>query len=72
MREHMVWMLRDSSDGGGWNNAGQHVFRGRVPLVEYVRQINERDLDTMWKLYDLRELMEAAGIARQSVPRGAA
>jgi hypothetical protein len=72
LRENMVWTLRAGSDDSGWDNAGKHVFRGRIPLVDYVRQINERDLDTMWKLYDLREQMEAAGIARQSVPRGAA
>ena len=67
-----MWTLRAGSDDSGWDNAGEHVFRGRIPLVDYVRQINERDLDTMWKLYDLREQMEAASIARQSVPRGAA
>ena len=72
LRESMVWTLHAGSDDGGWGNAGEHVFRGRIPLVDYVRQINERDLDTMWKLYDLREQMETAGIARQSVPRGAA
>lgn len=70
LREDMVWTLRTGGDS--WGNAGRHVFRGRIPLVDYVRQINERDLDQMWKLYDLREQMEAAGIARQSVPRGAA
>ena len=69
LREELVWTLRTGDDG--WGNAGQHVFRGRVPLVDYVRQINERDLDAMWKLYDLREALEAAGLARQSVPRGA-
>ena len=69
LREELIWTLRTGDDG--WGNAGQHVFRGRVPLVDYVRQINERDLDAMWKLYDLREALEAAGLALQSVPRGA-
>ncbi len=69
MREELVWTLRTGGDR--WGNAGQHVFRGRVPLEDYVREINERDLGLMWKLYDLRERLEVAGLARQSTPRGA-
>ncbi len=62
MREDIVWTLRTAGDA--WEHRGLHPFRGAVSLEQYVREINERDLDAMWKLYNLREQSEAVGLAR--------
>ncbi len=62
MREDMVWTLRTAGDG--WEHRGIHAFREPVTVEQYVREINERDLDAMWKLYNLREQSEAVGLAR--------
>lgn len=47
-REEMLWMLHDAD--GLWHRTGEHSFRGAVTLTEWVAEINERDLDVMWRI----------------------
>ncbi len=45
-----------------WEHVGIHPFRGEVTLQRWVQEINERDLDAMWRLQRLREALLPAGI----------
>jgi len=60
LREELVWLLRDRDDE--WERAGLHPYRGRVTLNRLVHEINERDLDTLWRLQRVRD---ALGIERR-------
>ena len=48
LREETVWTLHTA--GAAWEHTGEHPYRGLVPLGRWVHEINERDLDAMWKL----------------------
>ncbi len=60
LREELVWLLRDRDDE--WERSGEHPYRGRVSLDRLVHEINERDLDVLWRLQRVRD---ALGIARR-------
>ena len=60
LREETVWILRDASYA--WEHVGIHPFRGEVTLQRWAQEINERDLDAMWRLQRLREALLPAGI----------
>ena len=60
LREELVWLLRDRDDE--WERAGTHPYRGRVTLDRLVHEVNERDLDVLWRLQRVRD---ALGIARK-------
>lgn len=47
-REETLWTLHDAD--GLWHRTGEHPFRGTVTLTEWVGEINERDLDVMWRI----------------------
>jgi hypothetical protein len=47
-REEMLWTLNDAD--GLWHRTGEHSFRGAVTLTEWVAEVNERDLDVMWRI----------------------
>ena len=57
----MVWELREA--GPGWDHAGEHPFRGRIPLERWVHEISDRDLEATWSLRRLREQVRA-GVGR--------
>ena len=57
LREEMVWALREA--GPGWDHAGEHSFRGRIPLERWVHEISDRDLEATWSLRRLREQLRA-------------
>ncbi len=48
IREETLWTLHDAD--GLWHRTGEHPFRGNVTLTEWVREMNERDLDVMWRI----------------------
>lgn len=48
LRDETVWLLE--SAGTAWNHVGIHPYRGEVSVLEYVQEINERDLDAMWRI----------------------
>jgi hypothetical protein len=60
LRDETVWILRDASHA--WEHIGVHPFRGSVTLHAWVQEMNERDLDAMWRLQRLREALLPAGI----------
>jgi hypothetical protein len=60
LREELVWLLRDRDDE--WDRGGQHPYRGRVTLDRLVHEINERDLDVLWRMQRVRD---ALGVARK-------
>ena len=51
LREESVWTLRTAGDA--WANTGVDPYRGRVTLLEWVQDMNERDLDAMWRIQRL-------------------
>ena len=48
LREDTLWTLRYAEHA--WGHVGRHPFRGDVLLTDWVREMNERDLDVMWRL----------------------
>jgi hypothetical protein len=57
LREDTVWTLRGA--GPGWEHVGEHPFRGTVTLARWVHEMNERDLEAMWRIERLREALDA-------------
>jgi hypothetical protein len=51
LREETVWNLRTA--GGAWEHTGVDPYRGAVTLTERVQEMNERDLDAMWRIQRL-------------------
>lgn len=60
LREELVWLLRDREEE--WERVGEHPYRGRVTLDRLVHEVNERDLDVLWRLQRVRD---ALGVARR-------
>ena len=48
LRDETVWLLE--SAGTSWNHVGIHPYRGEVPVLQFVAEMNERDLDAMWRI----------------------
>jgi hypothetical protein len=48
LREELLWTLHYAEHA--WNHVGHHPFRGDLALTQWVSEINERDLDVMWRL----------------------
>jgi hypothetical protein len=60
LREELVWLLRDREEE--WERSGTHPYRGKVTLDRLVHEVNERDLDVLWRLQRVRD---ALGVARK-------
>ena len=56
LREETIWLLRDSDEA--WEHVGEHPYRGLIPLGRLVHEINERDLDVMWRIGHVRATLE--------------
>ena len=54
IREELLWNLEFLNDE--WEHAGVHPYRGRVPLMRYLREMTDRDLEAS---ITLRRLIEA-------------
>ncbi|HRC62608.1 MAG TPA: hypothetical protein PLX85_05230 [Dehalococcoidia bacterium] len=61
-RESLLWSLEWSD---AWEHAGEHPYRGRVPLLQYLHEINERDLEAAWRLRKLQEALGAGAVRRR-------
>lgn len=66
LRDELMWTLREA--GARWEHAGQHPYRGRVPLQLWVHEISERDLEATWKLRRLLDQLEVDGAPRPTPP----
>ena len=60
MREEMVWTLRTAGEWA-WSHVGSHPYRGDVTLEQLVHEVNERDLDTMWRIRRIRDELAPSG-----------
>lgn len=58
LREETVWNLRTA--GGAWEHVGIDPYRGAVTLIERVQEMNERDLDGMWRIQRLVDHVTSA------------
>lgn len=58
-REEVEWLLQ--SAGTSWRHVGIHPYRGEVELQQFVMEINERDLDCMWRIQRARDLLRPPG-----------
>ncbi|MCK9486559.1 MAG: hypothetical protein M0R73_07635 [Dehalococcoidia bacterium] len=59
LREETEWLLQ--SAGSSWRHVGIHPYRGEVELQQYVKEMNERDLDCMWRIQRARDLHRPPG-----------
>ncbi len=48
LREEVVWTLRGEPEA--WERTGRDPVRGEVTMVRHVQEMNERDLDAMWRI----------------------
>lgn len=53
LREDTIWLLE--SAGAAWRHVATHPFRGEVELLQLVSEMNERDLDAMWRIQRARD-----------------
>jgi hypothetical protein len=60
LREETIWLLETA--GSAWHHVGIHPYRGEVPFEQWVQEINERDLDAMWRIQRIRDLLRPAGV----------
>jgi hypothetical protein len=61
LRESLLWTLEMNDD---WERSGQHPYRGRLSLLTYLHEVNERDLEVAWRLRKLHGALGAASPAR--------
>lgn len=59
LREETEWLLQGA--GISWQHVGIHPYRGEVPIQQYVMEMNERDLDAMWRIQRARDLHRPPG-----------
>ena len=59
LRDETVWLLQ--SAGSAWSHVGMHRFRGEVPVLQWVQEINERDLDAMWRMQRAHDALRPPG-----------
>ena len=59
LRDETTWLLEGA--GTGWNHVGMHPFRGEVTVLQWVQEMNERDLDAMWRIQRIHDALRAPG-----------
>lgn len=59
LRDETVWLLE--SAGAAWNHVGIHPFRGEVTVMQWVQEMNERDLDAMWRIQRAHDALSRPG-----------
>lgn len=57
LRDETTWLLE--SAGTAWNHVGIHPFRGELPVLQFVQEMNERDLDAMWRIQRIHDALRA-------------
>lgn len=53
LRQDTEWILH--SAGSAWYHVGIHPYRGEVEVQQFVMEMNERDLDVMWRIQRHRD-----------------
>ncbi|MEX2446609.1 MAG: hypothetical protein WD734_04650 [Dehalococcoidia bacterium] len=59
LRDETSWLLQ--SAGTGWDHVGTHPFRGEVSVLEWVQEMNDRDLDAMWRIQRTHDALRPPG-----------
>lgn len=62
LREETEWLLQNA--GSAWRHVGTHPYRGEIELQQLVMEMNERDLDCMWRIQRLRDAHRPPGAPR--------
>ena len=62
LRDETVWLLE--SAGTAWNHVGVHPYRGEVSVMQWVQEMNERDLDAMWRIQRVHDALRPPGRAQ--------
>ncbi len=62
LRDETSWLLQ--SAGSAWNHVGTHPFRGEVSVLDWVQEMNERDLDAMWRIQRAYDALRPPGRPR--------
>ncbi len=57
-REETVWLIR-MLDEPDWERCGIHPYRGRVTMMDIVREVHEHDLEHLWQARNLRSSLFA-------------
>jgi hypothetical protein len=57
LRDETLWLLDGA--GAAWEHVGVHPFRGEVAFAQWVQEMNERDLDAMWRIQRTRDLLRS-------------
>lgn len=63
LREETVWNLRTA--GAAWEHSGVDPYRGPIRLIERVQEMNERDLDAMWRIQRLIDHVQSPARGRR-------
>jgi hypothetical protein len=56
LRDSLLWALELTDD---WERSGRHPYRGAISLLQYLHEVNERDLEAAWKLRKLQDALAA-------------
>ena len=59
LRDETVWLLEGA--GTGWHHVGIHPFRGEITVMQWVQEMNERDLDAMWRIQRAHDALQPPG-----------
>ncbi len=51
---HLLWSLTDDE----WQRAGRHPLRGQLTIADIVRELARHDLEHLWQVRRLKELLE--------------
>ena len=54
---HLLWSLSPEE----WERDGLHPYRGRLSVQQVAREMNQHDLEHLWKMRRLRTLVEDDG-----------
>ena len=55
-RQETVWLLR-TLDEGDWERCGIHPYRGRISILDIVRELHEHDLEHLYQARKLRDFV---------------
>ncbi len=65
LRRETAYLLWDLSEAG-WQQAGEHPFRGPVTLGQIARELAQHDLEHLWQVRRLKERLSEAVRAADS------
>jgi hypothetical protein len=59
LRRHHCYLLWDMSERD-WERSGTHPYRGRVTIIQLVRELYQHDLEHLWQVRRMAEAMPRA------------